>query len=1048
MRLVFRRARAATGLLLAAVGATLVTTVLLTGLASYSRGVVAAGAASAVAAAPPEERSVLLEGPAGAPAVLARRDAALRAHLAGGFAGLASDVWASGTAAGRQLGPATGAAAPGPDGAVLGSVVFLDGLAQHADLVGGAWPRPGGTPVQAALAERVAGILGLAVGDRIPVTNRFTGTVDDVTVAAIWRPRQPAAGYWRLVPTVATGVAPQSSMYGPIVVPREDFLARFAASASAAWLVEPHPAGLRPGRTDPRQVTQAADGLPAAVGFDTSAVATTGLDRLTDRLRRADLVGRSALLTPMLLMLVLGGYALLLIALLLGEDRRGETALLRARGAGRGQLAGLAAREAALLAVPAAVLAPVLATVALRYADRSLAPTRDVPRLDGVLWLVAGIAAAVCAVALLLPALRASGSYVAELGSRSRPNRRSAVQRAGVDLALVALAVLAWTQLRQYAGPLANVRGGAAGIDPLLAAAPTLAVLAGAVVALRVVTPLTRLAERYVAGKPWTAAVLGTWQASRRPHAGPVLLLCLAIAVSTLAWCLAGTARRSVVDQADQQVGADLRLVETSWFPLAGRAEAVAALPGITATLPAWRQSLRLGPAATPADLMAVDTGRAGPVLRLRDDMTRRPPAEVLAGLASARISPPGLDLPAGARRLTGELRAGTAARPVRTAAVFALPDGTYRRAPLGVPDDGGLRFAVDIPTGAAPPRLAGFVVDTAVPVGEPLTWQVSGLRADATRLDLRSAEQWHGHNGRGVRANLRAGGDELAIRYVGVAVDYLAAEPVQLVIAPPAPDTPVPMLASPAALAGLRLNAGERSRLPIGPGPVGVQVADTITAVPGVSEAAGLLVDLPSLSTALFHGYGMLPEPQEWWVATAADGHRDAALAAGRLGGFQLHDRRSVAEFAAREPYGVGARVALFAAALGAVLLAAVGLTVDVRATARRRATELAVLHTLGAGPRLLARSLVTEHGFLAAVGVLGGVAVGIAVAAATAPLVVLTPAGARPVPSALLAVPWGQVLLSAAALLALTAVLAAAVAATLRSRLAANRLRIGADT
>ena len=60
--------------------------------------------------------------------------------------------------------------------------------------------------------------------------------------------------------------------------------------------------------------------------------------------------------------------------------------------------------------------------------------------------------------------------------------------------------------------------------------------------------------------------------------------------------------------------------------------------------------------------------------------------------------------------------------------------------------------------------------------------------------------------------------------------------------------------------------------------------------------------------------------------------------------------------------------------AALGAVLLAAVGFAVDVRATARRRVTELAVLHTLGAGPRLLARSLVVEQAFLAGVGVLVG--------------------------------------------------------------------------
>ena len=38
-----------------------------------------------------------------------------------------------------------------------------------------------------------------------------------------------------------------------------------------------------------------------------------------------------------------------------------------------------------------------------------------------------------------------------------RPKRTTVVQRAGVDLALVAFAVLAWWQLRQYSSPLAGV---------------------------------------------------------------------------------------------------------------------------------------------------------------------------------------------------------------------------------------------------------------------------------------------------------------------------------------------------------------------------------------------------------------------------------------------------------------------------------------------------------------------------------------------------------------------------------------------------------------
>ena len=56
------------------------------------------------------------------------------------------------------------------------------------------------------------------------------------------------------------------------------------------------------------------------------------------------------------------------------------------------------------------------------------------------------------------------------------------VTRAGLDIALVVLAVLAGWQLRQYS---AVSDGGTAGIDPVLALAPALALAAGSVATLR-----------------------------------------------------------------------------------------------------------------------------------------------------------------------------------------------------------------------------------------------------------------------------------------------------------------------------------------------------------------------------------------------------------------------------------------------------------------------------------------------------------------------------------------------------------------------------------
>ncbi|MDG4834465.1 ABC transporter permease [Solwaraspora sp. WMMD1047] len=1072
MMLVFRRARAALGLLLAATGATLIATALLTGLATYSSEVIDSGTRSAVAAAPAQDRSILVRGTAGGSATtLTDRDTALRDAVATGFDDHAATVSAAGFAAGRQLTGDTGAATPDADGVVYAAVTFLDRLPEHAELTAGAWPRPGGTPLQTALAEPVATLLGVTVGDRVPVGDRITGRVTELAVVGVWRPVDPADSYWRLVPYVTEAVAPQSATYGPLTVDRADFVNHFLANASAAWLVQPEltevtRAGLGRLRADTRQL---ADTLPETTGLGSSGLVSTGLDQLVERLQRANLVGRSALVTPVLLVVVLGGYALLLVAALLTEHRRGETALLRARGAGRAQLAGLAAREAALVVLPAALLAPLVATAVLRQADRlpmlTAAALRVEPRLDATGWLVAALAAAGCALAMLGPALRRGGTYTSDLASRSRPNRRAAAQRAGADLALIGLAVLGWTQLREYSSPLAGGGDGGLGIDPLLAATPTLGVLAGTVLSLRLLPPATRLAERYVDRKPWTATMLGMWQAGRRPHAGPVLLLALAVAVGTLAWCLASTSERSLVDQANHQVGADLRLVEATGAAPDERAGQLAELPGAPTALPAWRDNLRLGALAEPASMVALD-GRAGAdVLLLRDDLAGGSPDQLLRRLAGDRPATPVTELPVGTRRLTGQLRTSTAGpttgAAVQTAAVLVGPAG-HRLVPLGSSRSGEpLRFAVDLPAaGADPARLAGFLVESDGLPGLRLSWQLTELRAvggSTGQLDLTGAGTWQAVDRTGAAQPASAAPDGLTAGYqvpVPEGTRFRAA-PIRFAVAAAPPADPVPVLATPPALAALRLAVGDDGRVTLGGVEVEARIAGQLESVPGGTEPAALLVDLPALRDRLFHGHGIVRPAQEWWLAAPpgpddggpGDPGGPVAAAAADLAGIRVLDRQAVASDLARDPYGVGARSALFAAALGALLLAGVGIAVDVRATARRRVTELAVLRTLGAGPRLLARALLAEQGFLAGMGVLVGLAVGIAVAATMAPLVILTPAADRPSPVPLLAIDWPPVLATAGGLLLLALAMSALVAAGLRQRLAAAHLRIGAD-
>ncbi|MYR40572.1 ABC transporter permease, partial [Streptomyces sp. SID5910] len=104
----------------------------------------------------------------------------------------------------------------------------------------------------------------------------------------------------------------------------------------------------------------------------------------------------------------------------------------------------------------------------------------DVPAAGGAgVWLAAGVTALGCALAVTLPALTASLAA----GGRSRP--LPAPLRAGADVGLLVVAGVAYWQLSRQTSGAVTGDGGALGIDPLLVAAPALALLAGTVLTLR-----------------------------------------------------------------------------------------------------------------------------------------------------------------------------------------------------------------------------------------------------------------------------------------------------------------------------------------------------------------------------------------------------------------------------------------------------------------------------------------------------------------------------------------------------------------------------------
>ncbi|WP_307524291.1 ABC transporter permease [Streptomyces umbrinus] len=538
--------------------------------------------------------------------------------------------------------------------------------------------------IEVALPEAAARELALKAGAGLTLVDRFGGPKVRIRVTGVYRPARVTSPYWQLEDLRGRGVSRLDfTTYGPLLADPAVLAAatgsgqkggtdRAGVTVSAGqtgWLASADFSTLTTGRID--ALRDAARSGPRSLlkspSLHGTTAVTTSLPEELDRVERSLLVSRSTLLIVALQLSLLAGYALLLVARLLSVERAGETRLLRARGATRGRVAWLAALEALLLAIPAAVCAPLLAGPLTRLLAGQGALSRIGLRLDtsvtaGGVWVVAAGVALGCALAVTVPALTGGSG-----GGRARA--LPAPVRAGADVGLLVIAAVAYWQLsRQNSGAVTDDRSGTLGIDPLLVSAPALALLAGTVLTLRLLPPVARLAERRAASGRGLPTALAGWQFSRRPMggAGPVLLLVLAIAMGMLAIGQGASWNGSQDDQADFRAGTSVRVTEAGESGL-GQAGTYSAVDGVSGTAPAMRTTLPLSGNRT-ATVLALDTADSGGEdgLLMRGDLAQEPVGRMLAGLGPKGAASPGAVLPKGSTRLGLMLRIRAEAAPVK----------------------------------------------------------------------------------------------------------------------------------------------------------------------------------------------------------------------------------------------------------------------------------------------------------------------------------------------------------------------------------------------
>ncbi|KIF79690.1 hypothetical protein QR77_11695, partial [Streptomyces sp. 150FB] len=420
----FLRVRAHRLLLLAALLAVLLTTSVLATLAAFSGSIGDAalrdtlqGREAASAALVVNADTAASAGPGAAPG---GADRAVAAGARRTFDGLPVTVRKLATSGAYALPGASGATdAADDDQPDLTHFATLD--RSRVRLVSGGWPKAtAGTrpPVPVALPQEAAARLGLKTGDTLTLTDRVAGTPVRIRVTGVYRAADLTDVYWQLDELHGRGVRTVVfTTYGPLLTDGADLASGRLSSGETSWLATGDFRTVTTGRIG--ALREAAEHGPKALAADRAFAGgapevRTALPAVLDRTQRALLVSRSTLMIVAVQLVLLAGYALLLVARLLSTERAGETELLRARGGSRRRITLLAAAEALLLAVPAALCAPLFAGPLTRLlADRS-ALTAIGLRLGkastGQVWLVAAVVALACAAAVVAPALASPGT--------------------------------------------------------------------------------------------------------------------------------------------------------------------------------------------------------------------------------------------------------------------------------------------------------------------------------------------------------------------------------------------------------------------------------------------------------------------------------------------------------------------------------------------------------------------------------------------------------------------------------------------------------------
>lgn len=554
-----------------------------------------------------------------------------------------------------------------PDsGSPAGVLQFFRGYESRVRVVSGSLPgaSTGDGALHVALGEQAAAVLGLKPGERVTFFAPHGGQAD-LVIDGLLAQADPSDLAWQ-GSTVwfragAEGNSPPTLRF---FVAEDAFFSAVPAllpglSGTYTWYFPGNTSAL-----DSRNMGEAAAALDSLRAEVPTAVARTNvfsaLDGTIADVRERRLFTGLPVLAILLQVSALVLFLVWLLGAAMAERQSRPIAVLRSRGASAGQVLVAEAAVGLAIVIPAAMLGPIVALLAVRLTgylpafSEATAGGALPARLGVRAFAGAGVGSVLSLLFLALPAFFAARRTVVEDERvHGRPGSKPALYRYYVDVLVLGAGLLLYWELDQGQGAVSRSIFGDRNVDPVLLFAPGLLVAGAGLVMLRLLPPAVGAIRRTLSAVLGASSTLVLNRMARAPsgYVRVAVLVMVVAALTALSATFGSTVQESQDARAQYAAGADLRLQGVTGNSAPDGSDLLAAgeagAPGAR-VLPVERLRLNVGQAgqAVPATILGIDSDAARQTVATRNDYFTGSPDQFYEAVRGNRSLDPGLKLP------------------------------------------------------------------------------------------------------------------------------------------------------------------------------------------------------------------------------------------------------------------------------------------------------------------------------------------------------------------------------------------------------------------